>query len=163
MVGYQHFQRFAVQMHLSPMARASKFWRNLRRWLKMCGPKFAMENIEILAQAKRRGPREASRARGAGRQGRRHTQASRVRKGAQSRAGGGCRGGEKTQAGRARTQRLSSQIFDTVSTEVSAPIPPRRAPPAPRQLAAQPLELRTETFPNCDLTCTCECVNIRAR
>ena len=52
MVGYQHFQRFAVQMHLSTMARASKFWRNLRRWLKMCGPKFAMEKIEILAQAK---------------------------------------------------------------------------------------------------------------
>jgi hypothetical protein len=51
MVGYQHFSRFAVQVHLSTMARASKFWRNLRRWLKMCGPKFAMEKIEILAQA----------------------------------------------------------------------------------------------------------------
>ena len=36
------------------MARASKFRRNLRRWLKMCGPKFAVETIEILAQPNER-------------------------------------------------------------------------------------------------------------
>ena len=113
----------------------------------------------------RRGPCEVARARGAGRQGRRHTQASRVRKGAQSRDGGGSCGAAESIQGRARTRRLSSYIFDTFRTDVSAPVKPRKSIRQRRGLAAQPLELRTETFPNCDLTCTCivQCCNLAHR
>ena len=102
---------------------------------------------------------EVARARGAGRQGRRHTQASRVRKGAQSRDGGGSCGAAETIPGRARTRRLSSYIFDTFRTDVSAPVKPRKSIRQRRGLAAQPLELRTETFPNCDLSCTTHAPN----
>jgi hypothetical protein len=77
-----------------------------------------------------------------------------VRKGAQSRAGGGSCGAAESIQGRARTRRLSSYIFDTFRTDVSAPVKPSKSIRQRRGLAAQPLELRTETFPNCDLSCT---------
>ena len=39
-------------LRVRPIGRVSKFWRNLRLRLKMCGPKFAVEKNEILRKAK---------------------------------------------------------------------------------------------------------------